>query len=304
MAVAATAGTKDGIKEPSIDDLLAFESKSDDIFANVPRAADSDVVRESTRFFVNAAGVNARKSKNKMAMVLGGAGAMCVVAFMGAWATGIISIEIPGGIGNPFAGMNQGGLFAGDDDEAEDEDPMKMKQALEEKKKKRKRRSPRTRRKRAGAGYVSDNPSGSSGRGARGDDAESIDLNLGGGGGSVGALPDVELPSAGVDRIVPTDGGDGLTERQITSVIASRKRSVHICYSQSLKGQENLRGKLEIRVTVAPTGRVSQARVQSSAFRGSRIGNCIVDKIKGWVFPRFSGPPQQVLVPFVLEGGG
>ena len=89
----------------------------------------------------------------------------------------------------------------------------------------------------------------------------------------------------------------------LTSVVNSKKKSVLICYQQSLKGQEDLRGKLEIRVTVEPSGKVKSATIETSAFKGSKLGRCIASKIEDWRFPSFSGAEQQILVPFVLEKG-
>ncbi len=298
VAVSVTARTREGQAEPSIDDLLAFEAK-DDLFAGVPRAED-DVQRESTRFYVAAAGVNARKSKNKVAMVLGGVMVMVLLGFTGAWAGGIIRIEIPG-IGNPFAGPNGKSLFAADDEEVADEDPELIKGLLTEEQKRAAAKRKRTRRSKGPTGFIDDGHADGVG-GTRGDDAESVNLELGGSGPGVGKLPQAKLPESGIED-VPVDGGESLSQDVITKVVNARKRSVLICYQQSLKGQEDLRGKLEIRVTVDPSGKVRSATVETSAFKGSKLGRCIAGKIQDWRFPTFSGDTQQILVPFVLEKG-
>lgn len=301
-AVAMTGTAKaDRKAEPSIEDLLAFESRDDDIFANVPRASDEeDVQRESTRFFVAAAGVNARKSKNKVAMVLGGVLAMGFIAFLGSWAVGIIKIEIPG-IGNPFANTGGGGLFASNDETEVDEKDVEAARRLGLEKKKRKQRRPKQRPSRPSGFIRDDGESGS--RGTRGETAEALDINLDTGPGKgIAGKTDVELPLANLDDVPMPDSGT-LSQKAIMSVVNQKKKSVAICYTQALRGQENLRGKLEIRVTVEPSGRVSKASVETSAFKGSKLGRCIADKIEDWRFPRFSGEAQQVLVPFVLEKG-
>jgi predicted Zn finger-like uncharacterized protein len=297
IAVSGTARTKEGHAEPSIDDLLAFEEK-DDLFANVPRATDADLVRESTRFFVAAAGMNARKSKHKVAMVLGGIMAMSFVGFVGAWAAGIVRIELPG-IGNPFAGPNGKSLFATSDEEVEEEDPEAIGRLLSEEEKRAARKKKR-RRVKGSSGYIEDGTSGPSG--TRGGEEGSLDVDLGTDGLGVGKLPEAKLPESGIDD-VQVDQGESLSADVIKKVVDSRKRSVLICYQQSLKGQEDLRGKLEIRVTVAPSGEVKSATVETSAFKGSKLGRCIASKIQDWRFPSFSGEAQQVLVPFVLEKG-
>jgi predicted Zn finger-like uncharacterized protein len=302
IAVSGTARTKEGHAEPSIDDLLAFEEK-DDLFANVPRATDADLVRESTRFFVAAAGMNARKSKHKIAMVLAGVVVMMLVGFIGAWAGGIIRIELPG-IGNPFAGPSGKSLFASADEEVgEEEDPEAIGRMLTEEERRARKKKRQRRSKGAGSGgYIED--SESSGRaGTRGGEVGSLDLELGSGGLGIGKLPESKLPSSGIDTVPVDQGGASLSADVIKRVVDQRKRSVLICYQQSLKGQEDLRGKLEIRVTVAPSGEVKSAVVETSAFKGSKLGRCIASKIQDWRFPSFSGEAQQILVPFVLEKG-
>jgi predicted Zn finger-like uncharacterized protein len=302
IAVSGTARTKEGHAEPSIDDLLAFESKEDDLFANVPRATDADLVRESTRFFVAAAGMNARKSKHKVAMVLGGVLAMMFVGFVGAWAGGIIRIELPG-IGNPFAGMNAKSWLASEEEQYgdEEEDPEAIGRMLSDKEKRAAAARKKKRRSKGTTGYVDDGVAGGP-SGTRGGEEGSLDVDMGGSGPGNFNIPDSKLPESGIED-VQVDGAESLSADVIKKVVDARKRSVLICYQQSLKGQEDLRGKLEIRVTVAPTGEVKSATVETSAFKGSKLGRCIASKIQDWRFPSFSGEAQQILVPFVLEKG-
>lgn len=301
VAVTGTAKAK-GKTEPSIDDLLAFESRDDDIFANVPRASDEEnVQRESTRFFVAAAGVNARKSKNKVAMVLGGVMAMGFIAFLGSWAVGIIKIEIPG-IGNPFANVGGGSLFASNDEpEVDEKDVEEAKKLGREERRRRRRRRAKQRPSRP-TGYVRDDGETGS-RGPRGDGAEALDIDLGTEPAvGIAGESDVKLPQADLNDVPLPDSGT-LSQKAITQVINAKRNSVKFCYQIALKGQENLRGKLEIRVTIEPSGRVSKASVETSVFRGSKLGRCIAEKIEDWRFPSFSGGSQQVLVPFLLEKG-
>ncbi len=304
IAVAGVADSPEADKLSPLEDVINFEN-NEDIFANVPRASEADMVpRESTRFFVAAAGVNSRKSKNKIAMLMGGVVALLFVAFMGAWASGVIEISIPG-LGNPFARDDGDGTLA-ENSSVTDTDREGIDQLINGPKKVVKKAPPRRRTRRSKTetgGYVNDNgENGSNGtRGAN--DSESLTI------GSLGrdslgkpiALPEATLPT-GTPELPPVDS-DTLPESSIRQVVNANKRSVSICYQQSLKAQEALRGKLEIRVTVSPKGSVTRAYVQTTQFKGSKLGKCIVDKIRGWRFPSFNGEPQQVVVPFVLESG-
>lgn len=297
---------------PSIDDLLAFDQHGDDIFANVPRAADEAVQKESTRFFVAAAGVNRQRSRNKLGLVAGGVGVLAVVAFVGAWASGVIAISIPG-IGNPFHNAHAKAA----EEEFEDlgpEDPTQFK-GLDGEQQRAARAAAAKRRAAArkstgsptspGGDYIADNTSSGGTGGPRGDNevgSVAIGTELGAG-GAPGAIPEPVLPRSDVQ--LPTlETGGSLSEAQIADVINSRKKSVMICYDQSLRGaRDDLRGKLEIAVTIEPTGSVSKATVETSQFKGSKLGECIAQKIKDWRFPAFQGLSQKVVVPFVLEKG-
>jgi hypothetical protein len=112
---------------------------------------------------------------------------------------------------------------------------------------------------------------------------------------SVGDLKDSDLSN------IPLPEGRTLSQEAISRVINDRKKSVSICYQQSLRGNEDLKGKLEFAVTIEPTGGVSRASIETTAFKGTKLARCIATKIKDWRFPPFSGEAQQVQVPFVLE---
>jgi|GEM_PF-1962205 len=316
----AVAGVAQAGNSSSIDDLLSFEHNQEDIFANVPRASDEpeDLHRESTRFFVAAAGVNRQKSRNRMAMLMGLLLLLALGAFVGAWATGVIQIRLPG-IGNPFdrgdtpkdelAGLDTTGV---EDAEALKKqlagikDPAKRRAIVQ-----RNRRKPRAKKAATnGAGgmptdYVNDDGTGGSGSagGPRGDTSGALkyDAKLGTNGAERAvSVGDSQLPRSGIEGVVPVDRKN-LDQASIAAVINARKKSVSICYEQSLRGREDLRGKLEFKVTVQPSGDVGRVSIETTAFKGSKLGRCIADKIKDWRFPRFEGEPQQVVVPFVLE---
>ena len=313
VAMAATAGVvsttepdapvADGGSPPD-DDLVSFEDK-EDIFADVPRASDEDEHRESTRFFVAAAGVNRRISRNRLALVAGLALLSGLAVFFAAWATGFVEVEIPG-IGNPFqTGSDTHVETEGGGEVDEDVDELKKQLAGDTKRRRSRGVRRRARRRDAANGdFVTDDPEESklTSRGA--DDAPTYEVDAPGTGGGLGGanVGDAQLPESGVENMPPVEKRT-LDEGAIARVVRARRKSVSICYEQSLRGQEDLRGKLEFAVTIQPSGRVSRVKVQTVAFRGSRLGRCIADKIKDWQFPPFSGPAQDVVVPFVLEKG-
>jgi predicted Zn finger-like uncharacterized protein len=304
IAIQATAGIagQAGLPQvPSVDDLLAFE-KDGDIFANVPRASANELVKkEATRFFVAAAGVNRQKSRNKLGLMIGGIAGVSVLCFFVLWYTGIIAISLPG-IGNPFdrtgqQEMDEYGVMY------DPGDPEQMKKLLDEHGRPRKipgRRRVGARVRGPDGQFIVDQPGDPSQRGTRDDGPTSVgidgDLKID---GKI-AIPDSALPASDLSGVPLPDRGT-LSQDVISRVINERKKSVSICYQQSLRGNEDLRGKLEFAVTIEPSGEVSRASVETTAFKGTKLARCIAGKIKDWRFPKFAGDPQQVQVPFVLE---
>jgi predicted Zn finger-like uncharacterized protein len=284
----------------------------EDLFASVPRASAAELVpKESTRFFVKAAGVGGAKSKNRLALAFGVTVVLMLIGFVAAWVSGVIRVELPG-IGNPFdRGERRANLYDG-----ESEDPNAIKGFLSGEDRRKREEAARAsresrrrdRRERAGSEaasafeYVDAEDYEETLRSRGADDVQGIEIGeLGTSGAADGkTVVDAELPASDLAQ-VPAVDRTTLSPADIQRTINSRKRSVKICYEQSLRGQDSLRGKLEIRVTIAPSGDVADTAIETPAFKGSRIGKCIAEKIAEWRFPRFEGEPQTILVPFILE---
>ncbi len=296
--VAPAAGPTQDVDE----DMMS----GDDLFANIPRANQADEVhRESTRFFVAAAGVNKHRKRRRIGIISGVVALVLLVGFLGGWAAGLFSIRLPG-IGDPFANMRQGRALT-EAGPAEGELSAKELALLKgNKARARKRRRSRPSRGTGEASvpsdYVDDNGAGGAGSGPRGQGgAEKVGFGAlqtsGAAGGS--DLPEADLPTSSPD--MPVVDQSTLTQDAVARVVKQNSMSVRFCYQQSLKGSKNLRGKLQIKLRVEPSGRVSRTEVKTSQFKGTTLATCISDKIRKWTFPRFEGEPKEFLVPFVLE---
>jgi len=303
------AGQAPAASSNELEDL----TDGDDLFANVPRASAAELVeKESTRFFVDAAGVRGIKNLNRIGVWLGGVLFLLLGGLVAGAATGVIEINIPG-FGNPFADDgDEVALMSGESD-----DPNALKFLGEERKPAKPTRAPsrgaapspraaedETDGFAIGGDYVSDEAVSIGPRGSRGPQGVSFEIGdvTTGGGVKKSSVGDSELPSSGGPE-VPVVATRTLSDEAIRRTVDARKQSVKICYEQSLKGQQSLRGKLEIRVRVEPSGQVSKTSVDTPQFRSSRIGKCIADKIRDWRFPPFEGEAEEVVVPFLLAGG-
>lgn len=107
-----------------------------------------------------------------------------------------------------------------------------------------------------------------------------------------------ELPTNDLGPATET----GTIDQSIVSrVVSDNQRSVSTCYDRELKRGRRMRGKLELLVTVAPTGNVQSTAVQTAQFDRTPLGDCIAMTVKRWRFPPFAGEARQVYLPFVLS---
>lgn len=298
----------------------------EDIFANVPRASEEELVRrESTKFFVAAAGVTNEKKRNRLGTVIGLAAALGLLVFVGLWAGGIIKMSLPG-IGNPFAGAKETTAVLQDTGDVEDDgnyallvEGVKIGPAEGARSARRRRpKAERGRRHRSvndkgplqglPSEYI-DEEEADTRSGPRSLDTRRLNdtpsVSIRAPGTRLQApegLRDISGPQAEVD--IPPPDVEALDATTIQRVVSSKTSSVRLCYERSLKAQERLQGKLQVSIVVNPSGRVTQARIISPAFKGSVVGKCIQGSIKNWRFPRFAGRAQEIELPFVFQRGG
>lgn len=89
----------------------------------------------------------------------------------------------------------------------------------------------------------------------------------------------------------------------VASVFRRRQSAIRRCYEKSLRTNPDLEGKVTIRFTIGPAGRITSISVVQDTTGDSAIGRCIVSRVRGW---RFS-PPRNGSVtfsyPFILSRG-
>lgn len=69
---------------------------------------------------------------------------------------------------------------------------------------------------------------------------------------------------------------------QVTKVILAHNRAIQDCYKQALKKHPDLRGKVVVRFSVTPDGRVDLVEVINSTIDDEPMLNCIVNRIRRW----------------------
>jgi TonB family protein len=68
----------------------------------------------------------------------------------------------------------------------------------------------------------------------------------------------------------------------ISEVVNRHNSSIQYCYQRELKENPDLKGKLAIRFTITPDGKVKNVNVISSTLNNTRVERCVVSRISRW----------------------
>ena len=97
-------------------------------------------------------------------------------------------------------------------------------------------------------------------------------------------------------------GGSGKIDGGVvTSVFSRRKGAIKSCYESALKVNASLKGKVTIKFTIGPAGRITDISVTDNSTGDAGIGSCIVDKVRGWKFDPPEGGSVTFSYPFILS---
>jgi len=116
-----------------------------------------------------------------------------------------------------------------------------------------------------------------------GSDVDDLLSGATGGGSSGGSLPRV-----------PDDG-------DVFNAIRQHGSEVRGCVAEQLRADPSLKGRMQVKLRVAGTGKVMSVAVSPAQFRDAPVGRCLERSAKSWRFPRFSGPPFPVEFPVPVQ---
>jgi predicted Zn finger-like uncharacterized protein len=298
--------------------------ESFDPFALVPDSAPDDLPRkESTRVFVAAAGLQNRARKHRTYAAVAIATAVLLVLLVGLDAVGVIRIPL-------LHGYVQSVKLAVSDEAPRpepavpeehvpltDDEKAAIKKALlegnsaaadEVRRKARSRAGKRTPDPAKGID-LSDN--------VRGDRVGDDPTRRGGGEVQAVDLSDEQRlamkgiaerndltrvainvkPGIGEIKLPRVHKG-GLDEKQIGAVVRDNQKSVQECVNREAKYGVELPPALVVAATIEPSGTVSQARLVGQAPGLSALSGCLVQRVRSWKFPSFTGQAMDVEIPF------
>ncbi|MCA9561580.1 MAG: TonB family protein, partial [Myxococcales bacterium] len=93
-----------------------------------------------------------------------------------------------------------------------------------------------------------------------------------------------------------------LDKETIRRVIRRHRNEYKYCYEKQLNVKRDLNGKIIVKFTISGNGSVIAANVEESTMNDSAVENCLVGKIRRWVFPAPKGGGIVVVkYPFIFK---
>jgi len=96
-----------------------------------------------------------------------------------------------------------------------------------------------------------------------------------------------------------------LDKEIIRRVIKENLSQIRYCYERELTKSPGLFGKVQIKFIIAATGLVSNSQVEESTMKNAKVEQCIVQKVRGWRFPKPKGGGIVIVTyPFIFKQSG
>jgi len=85
------------------------------------------------------------------------------------------------------------------------------------------------------------------------------------------------------------------------AVVRAHLHEIQACYAEGLARRPALAGRVVLRWTIAESGEVIDAGVQSSELGDPLVELCMVARVRGWTFPANGRGTIRVSYPFELR---
>jgi hypothetical protein len=131
-------------------------------------------------------------------------------------------------------------------------------------------------------GEIGDFVAGGGGINSTGTMAKNEGLQTGEGPAEVGATDKKERK---VKASSSTDDVIGDVDKQaVSATIRRRMPGLEACYEKALRSNPNLKGKMSYTITINPSGRVTDVKIEEDTVGDASVRSCTEAKIKGWRF--------------------
>jgi len=137
-----------------------------------------------------------------------------------------------------------------------------------------------------GAGGTTGTGGGKGVKGSRTTSGGGIDALVSGGGAakSTSVQRKGSLVVSSISAVEDEKGmkSDSRNSDDVSEIVNNHNAAIQYCYQRELKRDPNLKGKLVVRFTIAPSGRVTDVNVVSSTLNNQRVERCVVSRIQRW----------------------
>ena len=132
--------------------------------------------------------------------------------------------------------------------------------------------------------------------GSGGINVASLSREVGGAGGKIGAVKfsrvTSEIGTAIDDRPLSDAPGPSRTDEEIQIVFDRYKAALYRIYNRELRNNPTLQGKMVLRITILPDGKVSACKVESTDLESDVLSEKIVKRVKRFNFGAKEGVPK------------
>ena len=142
------------------------------------------------------------------------------------------------------------------------------------------------------------------GQSSGGIETEELSRNVGGSGGSVGSRETSRVESAlakqaaqGAEDARTASGQKGRTDEDIQIVFDRNKSALYRIYNRALRRDPSLEGKVTLKLTIEPSGRVSMCQVVASDLEAPGVERKIVQRVKLFDFGAKDVAPVTITYP-------
>lgn len=112
----------------------------------------------------------------------------------------------------------------------------------------------------------------------------------------------VQRPESASDDPPKAKVKGALDANEVRQVVRSNIPDVQACYEETLRSRPGVEGRVTVQFAIGADGRVLVAVVAESSVGDATLEACVVEAVKGWVFPEPHGGGKVVVTyPFVFE---
>lgn len=93
-----------------------------------------------------------------------------------------------------------------------------------------------------------------------------------------------------------------LEDSDILGVMRHHTEAIKACHQKQKSADPALEGVMTVNFVIEGNGKTKRWAVSPDKFKSALIGKCVIDAVKGWTFPAFSGRPMPVDFPVRVRG--